>query len=71
MRGEQLGHAAAVGGRVDVQDPRARSGSASSRMRSTRRADDVGVVGEVLVEQRDAFEQRVLPEATAAERRPG
>ena len=62
MGGEQLGDAAAVGGRVDVEDARALERAASvadavdARRRRRRRSR------RVLLEQRDAFEHR----ATAA-----
>ena len=60
--GEQLGDAAAVRGGVDVQHPRAlqRLGELADALDESG-LDDAGVVVEVLVEQRDAFEQRSAP----------
>ena len=62
---EQLGDAAAVRGRVDVQDPGAlqRFGQLADAFDASR-ADDVRVVVEVLVEKRDTFEHGELLEPT-------
>ena len=71
MRGEQLGDAAAVRGRVEVQHPGApqRLGQGPDPLEGSG-FDDVGVVVEMLVEQRHAFEQLGLPGATrTADRR--
>ena len=61
MGGEQLGDAAAVRGRVDVQHPGApqRLGERADAFERLR-LDDVAVVVEVLVEQRHTFEQLSL-----------
>ena len=61
VRREQLGDAAAVRGRVEVEHPGPCSGAASSRIRSIDiDPDDARVVVEVLFEQRDAFEHGAL-----------
>jgi hypothetical protein len=65
VRREQLGDAAAVRGGVEMQYAGAlqRFGQAPNPIEDSG-FDDVGVIVEVLVEQRYAFEQRWLPGAT-------